>query len=172
MKTKTCQCCNKEFAQYQKVNGKMQSLFTRKFCLDCSPFGTSDRRHPKDRPPIVEGHKQCSLCKEMRPLNEFPMRNKKYLHCECRKCGSARICHAMKEQKLKAVTYKGGKCIHCGYSKCVGSLHFHHLDPKQKDFNISSGKYIAWHKMQTELDKCVLLCANCHGEFHAGLITL
>lgn len=70
-----------------------------------------------------------------------------------------------RELKLKAVEYKGGKCFVCGYNRCVGALDFHHLDPKEKDFTISgnSGK---WENLQRELDKCVLLCKNCHSEHH------
>jgi hypothetical protein len=71
--------------------------------------------------------------------------------------------------KQKAIDYKGGKCGLCGYSKSVWSLTFHHLDPTKKDFNISSGNCKSWERIKAEVDKCVLLCANCHGEVHAGL---
>lgn len=89
----------------------------------------------------------------------------------------------IKENKIKAVVewrvrvkkrlveYKGGKCIKCGYDKYIGNLTFHHLDPSKKEFQIS-GKSIAFEKLKSEADKCVLLCHNCHGEIHAGLITL
>ena len=73
-----------------------------------------------------------------------------------------------KKIKEMAVEYKGGKCICCGYNKCIGALEFHHLDPNGKDFNISAkGITRAWSKVKEELDKCVLLCANCHRELHA-----
>ena len=76
-------------------------------------------------------------------------------------------------QKLKqmAIEYKGGKCIICGYSRCANALDFHHLDPTEKDFSIG-GKTIAWEKLKAELDKCVLVCANCHREIGAGLIDI
>lgn len=67
--------------------------------------------------------------------------------------------------KLKALNYLGGKCMICGYDKCVGALHFHHKNPEEKDFNISS-KSVSWDKIQKELDKCILVCANCHSELH------
>ena len=69
--------------------------------------------------------------------------------------------------KLKAVQYLGGSCSKCGYNKCLGSLQFHHTDPSKKDFSIS-GKSISWDKIKTELDKCILVCSNCHGELHYG----
>lgn len=55
-------------------------------------------------------------------------------------------------------------------SKCVDALDFHHLDPTQKDFGFGAKGYTrAWSKIQKELDKCVMLCSNCHRETHAGL---
>jgi len=73
--------------------------------------------------------------------------------------------------KLKAIEYKGGKCQICGYNKCTRSLQFHHLDPNKKDFGISGGTK-SFEKLKPELDKCILVCANCHGEIHDGLIDL
>ncbi len=73
--------------------------------------------------------------------------------------------------KIKAVSYKGGCCIICGYDKCVSALSFHHIDPKTKDFGIS-GKTISWERVQAELSKCVLLCHNCHAEVHSGIVAL
>jgi len=70
-----------------------------------------------------------------------------------------------KTLRNKAVEYKGGKCSVCGYDKCFGALEFHHL--KGKDFGLSaSGLTRSWDKIQTELEKCILLCANCHRELH------
>ncbi len=65
--------------------------------------------------------------------------------------------------------YKGAKCSLCGYDKCKSSLHFHHIDPSKKDFGISGNWGLSWKKMKIELDKCILVCANCHGEIHEGL---
>lgn len=73
--------------------------------------------------------------------------------------------------KEKLVEYKGGKCIVCGYNRYIGNLTFHHLNPEEKDFNIS-GKSFSIESLKKEVDKCVLLCHICHGEVHAGLIQL
>ena len=71
------------------------------------------------------------------------------------------------------VSYKGGRCVICGYDRCIEALEFHHLDPTQKDFGISSKGYTrSWGKVKEEADKCVLLCANCHREVHAGILQL
>jgi len=72
--------------------------------------------------------------------------------------------------RAMAIEYKGGKCENCGYDRCREALEFHHEDPIRKDFNISSKGYTrSWIRVKAELDKCIILCANCHREFHAKL---
>jgi len=56
-----------------------------------------------------------------------------------------------------------------GYSKAKSALVFHHLDPMQKDFSISSATGTSWSKIKIELQRCVLLCNRCHAEVHEGL---
>lgn len=74
-----------------------------------------------------------------------------------------------KELKQRAIAYKGGACERCGYNYCVTALTFHHLDPANKDFGVSAkGLTRGWARLLIELDKCVLLCANCHAEIHEG----
>ena len=68
--------------------------------------------------------------------------------------------------KTECLDYKGGKCEKCGYSKCLSALEFHHLDPKEKDFNISRNKKRNFEMVKKELDKCILVCSNCHREIH------
>lgn len=70
-----------------------------------------------------------------------------------------------KKVKVNLVNYKGGKCEKCGYDKCIRSLEFHHLDPNEKDFTIS-GKSWSFERLKKEVDKCILVCSNCHNEIH------
>lgn len=78
-----------------------------------------------------------------------------------------RVSEQRRKLKRQAIEYKGGACQKCGYNKCPGALIFHHLDPKQKDFGISAqGKTRSFEKIKPELDKCILLCQNCHAEIH------
>jgi hypothetical protein len=73
--------------------------------------------------------------------------------------------------RKRLVEYKGGKCMLCGYNRCVDALDLHHLDATQKEFGISSGGLTrAWSKVVAEADKCILICANCHREVHAGIV--
>ena len=75
----------------------------------------------------------------------------------------------LKYKKL-AVEYKGGECMKCGYSKCMSALEFHHINPNEKDFGISQdGLNKSWDKIKKELDKCILVCANCHREIHESI---
>lgn len=74
--------------------------------------------------------------------------------------------------KQKAVDYMGGCCQveGCGYDKCNEALEFHHKDPNEKDFGIgANGHTRSWVKIKIELDKCIMVCANCHREIHASL---
>lgn len=74
--------------------------------------------------------------------------------------------------KLKemAVEHKGGKCECCGYDRTLHALQFHHLDPNEKDFGVSAKGYTrSWEKVKAEIEKCILVCANCHAEIHAGI---
>jgi len=66
-----------------------------------------------------------------------------------------------------AIEYKGGKCSICGYNKCKNALEFHHLNSNEKEFGLSqSGLTRSWDKVKKEIDKCILVCANCHRELH------
>lgn len=73
-------------------------------------------------------------------------------------------------KRTRMINVMGGCCQICGYNKCANALEYHHLDPKAKDFTISSKWSRSWESTCEELKKCILLCANCHREIHAGLI--
>lgn len=70
--------------------------------------------------------------------------------------------------KIKAINYLGGECEICSYDRCPTALEFHHINEEEKSFSISSNLNKAWNKIKDELDKCALVCANCHREIHQG----
>lgn len=71
------------------------------------------------------------------------------------------------KRKIELIELKGGCCERCGYDKNVAAFDFHHKDPTKKDFSISSsGNTRAWEVIKKELDKCIMVCANCHREIH------
>ena len=66
---------------------------------------------------------------------------------------------------------RGGKCVRCGYNKCLKALEFHHIDPSKKDFTISNDHFKLLEAVE-ETKKCILICSNCHKEFHDNLWSL
>ena len=70
--------------------------------------------------------------------------------------------------KYYLIQQRGGKCEKCGYDKNMSALEFHHLHPEEKEFTKDS-RNLERHsdeEILKEFDKCILLCANCHAEFH------
>jgi hypothetical protein len=85
----------------------------------------------------------------------------------CKRCESERAIARKNKKRDKAIKYLGGKCIRCGYNKCIAALDFHHRESRTKKYELA--KIICsykWDTIQTELDKCDLLCSNCHRELH------
>lgn len=73
-----------------------------------------------------------------------------------------------RNKKRWAIEYKGGCCKVCGYDRCEAALVFHHRAEEDKEFSFagSSGWCRSYERLKKELDKCDLLCANCHLELH------
>lgn len=63
----------------------------------------------------------------------------------------------------------GMACV-CEYNRCYSALEFHHKDPSEKDFTISKHPNWKFERLKPELDKCILVCSNCHREIHEGII--
>ncbi len=81
---------------------------------------------------------------------------------------------AKRRRKIKtlAIGYKGGRCQICGYNKYQGALDLHHFSGN-KEFGIGDKGYTrSWQKVKDELDKCILVCANCHREIEGGITQL
>lgn len=76
-----------------------------------------------------------------------------------------------KDRIIKAF---GSSCAVCGYSRCNNALELHHLDPTEKEFSFGGirANPKSWDKIVVELRKCMLLCANCHREYHAGILVI
>lgn len=101
--------------------------------------------------------KLCKRCGENRK-EKFDIER----HTLCRKCRGRRA----RVNKLLAIEYKGGKCVNCGYDKCPAAMDFHHNDPAEKDHQWRTLRTMSLDKIKKELDKCTLLCKNCHAEVH------
>jgi hypothetical protein len=93
------------------------------------------------------------------------IKNKKWKCCKCTVEYSKKY---RIRKKIKAIAYKGGACESCGYNKYIGALDFHHKNPLLKEFLLAgTGISKKWDTLVIELDKCSLLCRNCHLELHA-----
>jgi 5-methylcytosine-specific restriction endonuclease McrA len=102
---------------------------------------------------------------------EYVLEGRGYYRCkECRK---QRVMEWRRRAKRRLIAEAGGCCRLCGYDAYEGALHFHHLDPAQKEFGLSlRGVARSLDRMRAEAAKCVLLCSNCHAEVEAGVATL
>jgi Zn ribbon nucleic-acid-binding protein len=79
-------------------------------------------------------------------------------------CNACRAKNSRARLKAKAVEYRGGKCMKCGYTRCHRALEFHHRDREDKEFTVAMMMNASWERIRKELDKCDLLCRNCHAE--------
>lgn len=108
----------------------------------------------------------CSDCKvELNESNAYKKSETTY-QSKCRTCFNKYCSDRWVKRKLKAIEYKGGHCSQCGYDKYHGALEFHHVNPDEKDMDWGKMRTRSWDSIFRELDKCVLLCANCHREVH------
>lgn len=144
------------------IDNKLRILGNRRYCLDCSPF---NERNTK-KPPSTNPDKicVCTIC------NKEYKYYRNYGDDTLTRCSSCKGIERRKKKKQIMVDYAGGKCQKCGYNKCNKALDFHHINSKEKEFGISSRYNWAWEKIKKEIDKCILVCRNCHAEIHSGLI--
>lgn len=163
-----CLCCSDKFPNHMIVDGKKRNLQNRKYCLNCSPFGkhnTTDivQKKINEKNP----NRFCVMCKTFVPKNLFYKRRKNDSSPYCKDCSCKKSISRQQTFKEFCVNHKGGKCSICGYKKCLAALEFHHKNPIEKDFAITRMRSKSINKeLIKELDKCILVCANCHRELH------
>jgi len=165
MKQKTCLKCNEVFCD-EIVNGVKRNIQHRKFCWACSPFGEGNNRN------LSRTSRTCPRCEKDLSLDEYYPKAAKHqsgkLYSFCKLCTRLYNKERRLNIKQKSVEYKGGKCSRCAYNRCLWALEFHHLDPSKKDINIAHC-HVTFEKLKIELDKCILVCSNCHREIHSEL---
>jgi hypothetical protein len=87
----------------------------------------------------------------------------------CKVCWNKKTADAGKEKVKTLKEEYGGKCSRCSYDKCFDALEFHHIDPSVKEFSLGERRGIRIDTLRKELDKCILVCRNCHTELHAEM---
>ena len=117
--------------------------------------------------------KVCLTCKEEKPVTEFysngyQSNGRKKFKPNCKSCEHPLRKRSKTLKIIDILKEKGQKleCELCGYNKNLAALTFHHVDEQEKDFNISDSCTLSREKFKAEIDKCVLLCHNCHMEVH------
>lgn len=115
--------------------------------------------------------KKCTKCGRELPLDNFHWRNKAKgtRRSECKDChnGQMHENYLKKKEQVNKIKQELG-CQKCGYNKCLEVLEFHHKNPQEKETTIAQMIYhhYSQEQIKQEMDKCVILCANCHREFH------
>ena len=115
--------------------------------------------------------KICSRCGRELPIEQFVWRDKKKgtRRSHCKECHSNYMKERYYSKKNEIYSFKKQcKCEKCGYDKCPEALDFHHIDPNEKEGQIArmiTSSY-GLDKVKDEIKKCIVLCANCHREFH------
>lgn len=171
---KLCRHCQNPVPRSVEINGKKIKLTRgRRACLACRPYKCFSSKTPErmryEQDLLERGLKQCSQCLGEKPLNLFTRSHTRKIGFQpfCNECRRPKRNQTRNGVKGKAIQYLGGKCVCCGYNACQKALQFHHIDPSQKDFNISRLER-SWESIKPEIDKCALVCSNCHFEIHAG----
>jgi Fe-S cluster biogenesis protein NfuA len=131
-----------QFPAKSVIAGRIRSLYRRRFCLSCSPFGL---HNTSAVPPGALAATELAEHRRKR-------RNAKTYRYQKKK---------RKALKAALITARGGRCEGCGYNAATAALEFHHRDPSSKEFQISNSS-VSRVRLWAEAAKCDLLCANCH----------
>lgn len=139
-------------------------------CGHCYCMNDNSNNNHNRQAIFIEESKKCEICGRTFKLKNYG-RTRKY----CYECSpdsrvggrSQQIIVLRRAMKREAIKRMGGKCMKCGYNKCIEALQFHHRDPSKKSFELGQNdKTRSWKDYWKEAQKCDLLCANCHAEEH------
>lgn len=162
---KKCKKCDLEFNTRVKIKGRTRNLCNRQYCLICSPFGKHNTKKLDESNGAGETSlKTCKTCAKVYEYSHATGHGKT-------RCNSCITQESQQKKRKFAIDYYGGKCSICGYDKCQGALEFHHLKDKAEMPSYIIRRW-SWEKTKEELDKCLLVCANCHREIHDNQIDL
>lgn len=158
-----CMKCQRSFPNRMVIDGRERILNKRRYCTDCSPFGSNNRSRLPGDPEYSRRAVACRTCgRDTRHLRNGAV---------CSAC-YARVRRERIRDRLAALC--GVKCLLCGYGdrERFGALEFHHVDAGAKLFAVNAGNAHSRSRaaLDEEVRKCVLLCCRCHREFHLGLI--
>jgi hypothetical protein len=158
VKKRICIKCGAEFPNHIYINGKRIVLNRRKYCFQCSPF----KAHNTLQLESINKMRYCIICERQLSGNQ-----EKYCSSKCKYRKFIPKTYQRKEKnRIMAIEYLGGKCSKCGLIGYLDIYSFHHNNPDNKDFQLSHMFTYSWERIKKELDKCELVCGNCHMEIH------
>ncbi len=133
-------------------------------CIKCEELKNPSEFSPKKN--AKRGHTDtCKICLRIY-ANRYYKNNKESRNKNSKKYRT-KISKEFRDIKVE----KG--CKICGFNKSAFALEYHHIDPSTKLFSVSKKLTdVSKDKLQEEIKKCVLLCANCHRMVHSGEINL
>ena len=116
---------------------------------------------------------RCHVCGELKPAEDFNFlyKSKNKRMSVCKECEHETKRALRETKKMVLDSLKSVGCACCGEKDTV-CLDFHHYDPTEKEFNMSSALTKPFEKMIEEASKCIVTCSNCHRKIHAGAINL
>lgn len=161
----------KVISKLPSKNGKTYWLCECQICHKQKEIQGTHLRNNTMSKCCLQTVKKCEICgKDFIPLTRGTKR-KFCFNCSPSYTSNrgSNITAIRKSIKKQLIEYKGGKCEKCGYNKSLRALEFHHNNPKEKDFEVSNKLSLGnfdMKKYYNEVDKCTLLCANCHAEEH------
>jgi hypothetical protein len=131
---------------------------------------TDRRKLNVGRPPAADSTAELRICPKHGLVAFHRTTSGGRIRWRCKRCVGEAVTRRHRKVRALLLAEAGGRCALCGYDRCTINLHFHHVDPSSKVFavNMAAGKSLA--AFRAEAAKCVLLCANCHGEVEAGLV--
>lgn len=123
------------------------------------------------RPRCGNGARFATFDCKRHGTTEFVLEGRGYYRCK--RCRSEAVARRRRAIKRQLVEEAGGACVLCGYARWPGALQFHHVEAAEKEFHLAQGGYSrSIARSRAEMEKCVLLCGNCHSEIEGGFATL
>ncbi len=122
------------------------------------------------RPRFDDGKTRLVQCRKHGLVEHRFFRDGRAGRWRSRRCVGEAVTRRHRKVKQTLVDMAGGACVVCGYDRTLVNLHFHHVDPTGKSFEMSMSRGKSLASYRQEARKCVLVCANCHGEIETGLV--
>jgi 5-methylcytosine-specific restriction endonuclease McrA len=172
---------NINWEKYEHLLGTMSDIKLAKI-IGCPEHFIKQRRYflkidsferPSNKHELEINQQTCKECQQILPLENFEFNKKSSLYRRiCKICNYKKFKNKRNKQKDECITLLGSKCQNCGFKKFRSSMQFHHIKDKSIEINNLIGRDYQKEKILIELDKCCLLCSNCHDAFHGSDIKL